>query len=294
MPPAKTILLVLLGVAALVFCAVWVWELTRRNKWSRPTVFQSAIGFVTDFFDTLGIGSYATTTAVYRPWRVVADEKIPGTLTVGHTIPTFVQALIYITIVEVEMRTLVLMIGASVLGAWLGAGVVTRLNRRGIQLGMGIALLAAASLILGRLLEVFPQGGAALGLDGLLLAAAFLGNFAFGALMTIGVGAYAPIMILVSLLGMSPKTAFPIMMGSCAFLMPVAGVRFLRTGQYDTKAALGLLLGGIPSVLLAAFLVTELPLDVVRWLVIVVVLYTATSLLWSARVANREQPTTQT
>lgn len=290
MPSAKILLFVLLGAVAVVLFAAWIKELTRRKKWGYPTVFQSFVGFITNFFDTLGIGSYASTTAFYRLRHIVADEKIPGTLTVGHTIPTLLQAFIYITIVEVEMKTLVLMIGASVLGAWLGAGFVTRLPRRRIQIGMGVALLAAALLILGRLLDVFPKGGDALGLDGVLLVAALLGNFAFGALMTIGVGAYAPIMIMMSLLGMSPTTAFPIMMGSCAFLMPVAGIRFIRTGTYDARAALGLALAGLPAVLIAAFIVKELPLDVVRWLVVVVVVYTATSMLWAARVASRQSP----
>jgi len=230
----------------------------------------------------LSIGSFATTTSLYRVRRVVVDEKIPGTLNVGHTLPTIAQAYIYITILKVDMATLVSMIAASVLGAWLGAGVVTRLPRRRIQIGMGLALLAAAGLFTGSLLQAFPKGGDALGLEGPYLLAALAGNFVFGALMTIGVGAYAPIMIMVSLLGMNSKTAFPIMMGSCAFLMPAASLRFIRTGTYDPQAALGLTLAGIPAVLLAAYIVKELPLDVVKWLVVVVVVYTAVSMLRSA------------
>jgi uncharacterized membrane protein YfcA len=287
-PDAKTSLLVLLGLFGAIFSMAWFLELSRRNKWREPTGFHLFVGCITNFFDTLGIGSYATTTSLYRPRHTVADENIPGTLTVGHTIPTIAQAFIYITVIEVEMRTLTLMIAVSVLGAWLGAEVVTRLPRRRIQIGMGVALLAAATLILARLLEFLPKGGDALGLEGSLLVAALVGNFVLGALMTIGIGAYAPIMIMVSLLGMSPKTAFPIMMGSCAFLMPVAGIRFIRANKYDAQAALGLTAAGVPAVLLAAFIVWELPLDVVRWLVVVVVVYTAVSMLLSARRERRE------
>ena len=116
------------------------------------------------------------------------------------------------------------------------------------------------------------------------LAIGVIGNFFLGALMTLGIGLYAPCMILVSLLGMDPHAAFPIMMGSCAFLMPVGGIRFVRTGRYHLKAALGLTLGGIPGVLIAAFLVKSLPLDAVRWLVVIVVIYTASILLRSAFV----------
>jgi uncharacterized membrane protein YfcA len=283
-PSAKDILLLMLALIGVLFCLFWARKLTQRGEWRWPTLYQSFVGLLTDFFDTLGIGSFATTTALYRPGRIVADENLPGTLTVGHMLPTVIQAFIYITIVEVDPTTLVSMIAASVLGAWLGAGVVTRLPRRGVQIGMGIALLAAATLILCRLLGVLPdpKSGDVIGLDWGMLGIAVACNFVIGALMTIGVGAYAPILILVSLLGMNEKTAFPIMMGSCAFLMPVSGARFILAGRYDARAALGLTLGGVPAVLVAAFIVKELPLYYVRWGVVAIVVFTAISMLYSA------------
>lgn len=291
-PSIKLILFALLTLLAAVFCAAWAWRLGWERREVRPQGYQAAIGFVTAFLDTLGVGSFAVTTAVYRLGKFVRDELIPGTLNVGHALATITQAFIYIAIVEVEPRTLVLTILAAVLGAWLGAGVVTRWPRPRIQRGMGLALLAAAGLILARLLHLLPAGGDATELTGGTLAAALLGNFLFGALMMIGVGAYAPIMIMVSLLGMNPKTAFPIMMGSCAFLMPIAGLRIIRAGTYDARAALGLTLGGIPGVLLAAFIVRDLSLDVVRWLVVAVVIYTALSMLWTARRETSPLPDT--
>lgn len=283
MPSLQLILFALLALLAAVFCASWAWYLRRERGEVRPQGYQAAIGFVTAFLDTLGIGSFAVTTAVYRLRKIVRDELIPGTLNVGHSLATITQAFIYIAIVEVEPRTLAFTILAAVLGAWLGAGVVTRWSRTRIQRGMGLALLAAAGLILTRMTGLLPAGSNATELTGGYLAIAIAGNFVFGALMMIGVGAYAPIMIMVSLLGMNPKTAFPIMMGSCAFLMPSAGLRIIHAGTYDARAALGLTLGGIPGVLLAAFVVRELPLDVVRWLVVAVVIYTAWSLLRAAR-----------
>ena len=245
------------------------------------------IGFVTNFLDTLGIGSFATTTSLFRLLRAVRDELIPGTLNVGHAPPTVVQAFIYIAIVTVAMPTLVAMIGAAVAGAWLGAGVVSRWNRARIQLGMGSALLAAAGVMLMTQLGALPLGGEAVGLSGARLAIAVGVNFVLGALMTLGIGLYAPCMILVSLLGMDPKVAFPIMMGSCAFLMPVGSMRFIGEGRYALPAAVGLAVGGVPAVLLAAYVVRALPLGAVRWLVIVVVVYTAAALLRTARRERR-------
>jgi len=274
----------------MAFVAGWL-AIARRQRQGDPSpgLFRLFVGFITNFFDTLGIGSFATTTAIWKFWKTVRDEHIPGTLNIGHTPPTFTQAFIYIAIVKVDVTTLILMISASVLGAWLGAGVVAGWPRRKIQVGMGVALLVAAGLFLMKQMDLFPKGGDTLGLTGEKLAIGIVGNFVLGALMTLGIGLYAPCMILVSLLGMSPDTAFPIMMGSCAFLMPVGSIQFLRKNAYDLKAALGLAIGGVPAVLIAAFIVWKLPIEAVRWLVIVVVVYTAGMMLYSA-LSEKDRP----
>ena len=168
-------------------------------------------------------------------------------------------------------------------GAWLGAGVVAGWPRRKVQIGMGVALLVAAGAHADDAARIASGGGDATRLDRRAASpSGVAGNFVLGALMTLGIGLYAPCMILVSLLGMNPTAAFPIMMGSCAFLMPVGSMRFVQRGGYSLPAALGLAIGGIPAVLIAAYLVTSLPLGAVRWLVIVVVVYTATMMLRSA------------
>ena len=253
-----------------------------------PGWLDTAIGFVTNFFDTLGIGSFATTTSFFKLWGLVPDDKIPGTLNVGHTLPTVVEALIFTLIVKLDPLTLVLMIGASVVGAWLGAGIVSHWSVRKVRIGMGTLLLCAAGLFIMKQLQWLPGGGDDLGLTGARLAMGVAGNFMLGALMTLGIGLYAPCMILVYLLGMKPIAAFPIMMGSCAFLMPVGSIRFIGAESYSLKSALGLALGGIPGVLLAAYVVKSLPLYLLLWLVIVVVIYTAVMMLRSA--ARRDDP----
>ncbi|MGH9464477.1 MAG: permease [Thermoanaerobaculia bacterium] len=266
--------------AAAIAGACW---LTSGSGGDRPSGRLLGIGAITNFFDTLGIGSFATTTSFFKLWKLVDDRIIPGTLNVGHTLPTLAQAFIYIAVVQVDVVTLTLMIAAAVAGAWLGAGVVAGWPRRNVQVGMGLCLLGAATLMLMRQLDLAPGGGEATSLSGALLGLGLAGNFVLGALMTLGIGLYAPCLILISLLGMAETTAFPIMMGACAFLMPVASARFIKAGSYDSKASLGLGLGGVPAVLLAAFIVRSLPLGAVRWLVVVVVVYTAVALLRSAR-----------
>ena len=279
----KAALFVALGVITIVFVALWIVESPRARRGRvLPDLRDNFVGFITNFFDTLGIGSFATTTSFFKLWRMVQDDEIPGTLNIGHTIPSVVQAFIYITIVQVDVTTLALLIAASVVGSWFGAGVVARWPRRKIQIGMGLALLGASTLMLLSQVGVLPGGGELLGITGVKLAIATMANVVFGALMTLGIGLYAPCMIVTYLMGMSPKAVFPIMMGSCAFLMPVGSVRFLRVDRYSLKAALGLLIGGVPAVLIVAFLVRSLPLGTMRWVVIAVVIYTALMMLRSA------------
>src|SRR3954468_24845606 len=142
-----------------------------------PTRGQTAIGFVTNFFDFLGIGSFATTTSAYRLLRLVPDRLIPGTLLVGHTFATLAEAFISIAIIKVEMPTLLLLVGSSMLGSWLGAGRVCRWPQREVQLGMGVALLAAAFVMLAGMLKLIPSGGEALGLSGTRLGIGMAGSF---------------------------------------------------------------------------------------------------------------------
>ncbi len=279
----KLILLFALGVVGAIFILIWIRSIASDERRGLPTWLQTAIGFGTNFFDTLGIGSFAPTTSLFKLWKVVPDERIPGTLNVGHTPPVIAQAFIFVAIVQVDLTTLVAMIAASVVGAWLGAGIVADLPRRPIQIGIAVALFLAAGFFVMSNLGAFPTGGDARGLEGGALLFAVGVNFVLGALGTLGIGVYAPIMTMVSLLGMNPQVAFPIMMGSCAFLMPVASTRFVQKRKYGLKPALGLALGGVPAVLIAALIVKSLPIETLRWLVAAVVFYTAFVMLRSAR-----------
>lgn len=282
----RVALLVSIGVLGLWFLRALLTRLHqaagRRSAWA-PSTGTMVTGFVTTFFDTLGIGNFATTTTIFRTWHLVPDELIPGTLNAGHTIAAVLGAFIFIGLVPVASETLLTTIVASGLGAWLGSGMVARLPRYRIRLGMGTALLVAATVMLLTQLQWLPGGGEALGLEGWRWIVAVLGNFVLGSLMTLGIGLYAPCMIMVSLLGMHPLAAFPIMMGSCAFLMPISGVRFLRENRCQLSASVGLTLGDVPGLLIAAYLIESLPLTAVRWVVLFVVFFTAMMLFQAGR-----------
>lgn len=240
------------------------------------------VGFITNFFDTLGIGSFAPTTALLKNFKLSADRTMPGTLNVACTIPVAIEALIFITVIKVEPITLFAMLAAATVGAVVGAGVVAKLDEKKIQLGMGIALVVVALIMLAQQLKLMPQGGEAIGLTGAKLIIAVVANFILGALMTLGIGLYAPCMALVFALGLSPKIAFPIMMGSCAFLMPAAAAKFVKEDAYDRKASMAITIFGTIGVFIAAYIVKELPLNILKWLVIVVIIYTSAMMFKSA------------
>lgn len=281
----KYILIGLLIAIAIAFHAFWyLTESGRKHQPGalKPKPIALIVAFIANFFDTLGIGSFATTTSMSKLWGVMPDEKIPGTLNVGYVMATVVQAVIFMTIIQVDFVTLISIIGAAVLGAFLGAGVVAGFNRRQVQIGMGTALLVASALMVLSMSGRGPEPGVALGLSGAKLGIAVAISIMLGALMMLGIGFYGPCMIMISLLGMDPRVSYPIMMGACAFLMPSGSVQFVRKGSYDLRAAIGFLIAGPLAVLIAAPLVDAIPLFQLRILVLVVVLYTAIRMLMSA------------
>ncbi|MCQ1529442.1 sulfite exporter TauE/SafE family protein [Lutispora saccharofermentans] len=283
------IILGALGLLTLTFLVFFVKDyFENKNNLSKTNwAGLLGVGFITNFLDTLGIGSFAPTTALFKFFNMVPDRVIPGTLNVGDTVPVVFEAFLFIAAITVEPITLVTMLAASAIGAVVGAGFVSKLPEKKIQIGMGFALLVVAFFMLAGLMDWMPIGGEAIGLTGGKLIFGIIANFILGALMTIGVGLYAPCMALVYALGMSPRVAFPIMMGSCAFLMPAAGMRFVKEGAHDRKASMGLTIGGAAGVFVAYYIVKSLPLTLLSWLVTAVVIYTGIVMLRSALVSSK-------
>lgn len=246
------------------------------------TVKLSLIGIITMFGDTLGIGSYAPQTAAWKFFKLVPDRLIPGTLNTASIIPASITAILFITVIEVEPITLISLIVAATIGAYIGAGFVSKLPEKKIQIGMGIALIIVALIMLAGMFDLMPSGGTAIGLSGWKLILAVVVFFILGALMTIGIGCYAPMMAMVFALGMSPRVVFPIMLGSCAFLMPAAGIKFIKEDSYDRKATLTMNIASIFGVLIAVYIVKTIPLTALKWLVLVIIIYTSITMLRSA------------
>lgn len=304
------------------------------------------IGFISDLLDTWGIGSFATCQASFKFTHSCSDENMPGTLNVGHAIPTITEFLLFLQLVKIEGLTLISLIAGAVAGAIYGASIVSKWSPRLIRIALGSALLILAAVLSMKLAHIGPfektippetiiselehsgftvTGGdisfdtvpsitmselhtlipklksegihtiirselsqvisehLVYGLSGSKLVLGIVINTLLGALMTIGVGLYAPCMAMVSALGINVTAAFPIMMGSCAFLMPSAALKFIRSGRYDRKAAALITVFGTLGVFVAYKAAAALPIDTLTGIVICVMIYTAITFFRDAR-----------
>jgi uncharacterized membrane protein YfcA len=281
-------LLLPLSLGILFFCVVLARAVIAQRAVPRPEAI--AVGAVTNFFDTLGIGSFAPTMAWFKFRRLVPDRLIPCTMLVGHTLPTMAQAVIFLVLLGVAVDP-VLLVGCGIallLGAVMGVPLVAKARVALVQTVVGVALIAAAAIYALTNLHLMPGGGTAATLPLTLMAIAIGASFVFGVLLNFGVGHYAPTLAMLSLMGMDPRLVFPIMAGGGALAATAAGAGHIVRGEIDLRIVIGMALGGIPAVLVAALLVKEMPVEWLRWLVIVVVLYAAFVMLRSAAAEFRQ------
>ena len=257
---------------------------------SIPTAETIGLGAVVSFFDTLGIGCFAPSTAWLKFRRLVPDGLIPPTILVGLTITAVVESIIFLIRLGVRVDP-VLLVGcvlACAMGGLIGAPLVHRTRVWIVQLVVAIGLLCAAVAYGMTNLHLFPGGGTASSLTLALTIIAIVANFFFGVLLNYGVGNYAPTLVVLSLMGMDPRLCFPIMAGAAALMGAAAGIRHIQTGKLDLRVVVGLTIGGIPAVFVAAYIVVTMPLEVLRWLVLVVVLYAAAIMFRAAMLGRRE------
>ncbi|MGL5751494.1 MAG: sulfite exporter TauE/SafE family protein [Paraclostridium sp.] len=288
-----SVLLGLLAVITAGFTTVYASDFMKNRENKKSEIFGTGImiGFITDFLDAIGVGSFATTTAIFKLNKKIniSDKFLPGTLNVAHALPMITQAFLSLTVISVDITTLVALIIAAVAGSWIGAGVISKLPEKKVRTTMGIALIVTAMLITAKQLGLMPAGGEALGLTGVKLIIGIVGNFILGALMTAGIGLYAPCMAMIALLGMDPKAAFPIMMGACAFVGPIASVKFIKEKAYVREIAMGITIGGVIGSIIAILFVTNMSVTLLNWLVVAVSLYTASTMLTSSKKDNKEE-----
>ena len=274
------IVLGLIFILIIFFTVIFLKDIFRAkaaNQLEKETSFwkMGIVGFIALFLDSLGIGSFNTITPMVKNFKLTKDKTLPGTLMVSTTLGGAVEAFIFVTVIKVDPTTLIVTTIMASLGAFIGAGIISKLPEKLIQLAMGTALAVVALLILLGQLKLMPSGGTAIGLSGMNLIIAGVVVFILGAMMNIEIGFFAPCMALVYAMGMSPAAVFPIMMVACAFLQPTASLKFIREGTYDRKASLAIAIFGVIGALIAFLIVKSIPLDALKWIILAVVLYTS-------------------
>lgn len=283
-------LLAALILAALAFSFVLIRAAIAQR--TVPTKEAMLLGCVVSFFDTLGIGSFAPTTAWLKFRKLVPDRLIPPTMLVGLTWSVFAESIIFLKLIAVDP---VLLVGCAIgvlVGGLVGAPLVAHARTWIVQLVVGIALVMAAIAYTMVNRNWMPAGGTAVSLPLAFTILAIAANFVIGILLNFGVGNYAPTLIILSLMGMNPRAIFPIMAAGAAVMGAGACIRHIQMGKIDLRVVLGLGIGGIPGVLAAAFIVWKIPIDLLRWLIVVVVLYTAVVMFRAAMLGGRAEPLT--
>ena len=281
-------LLVPIVLATLIFTMVLIRSAIKEGAW--PRLETLGLGAVVCFFDTLGIGSFAPTTAWLKFRRLTSDRLITPTILVGLTAGAVVESIIFLLKLGVKVDP-VLLVGcviACTTGGLIGAPLVHRTRVWIVQSIVAVGLTLAAIAYAMQNLNLFPGGGSASALPVALTILAIVANFGFGLLLNYGVGNYAPTLVILSLLGMDPHLCFPIMAGAAALMGATSSIRHINTGNLDLRVVIGLTIGGIPAVFVAAYFVIKLPIEYLRWGVIAVVVYAALIMFRAAMLGRRE------
>src|SRR4051794_35786662 len=236
-------LLVPLGLGILAYAFVLARAAIAERV--RPGAEALVLGAVVNFFDTLGIGSFAPTAAWFKFRKMVPDRLIPPTMVVGLTPPVMVESIIFLILLGVFVDP-VLLFGcaiATMLGGLVGAPLVARARVWIVQLIVAIGLVLAATAYAMTNLHLFPGGGTATGLPAGPTIAAIAASFGFGILANFGVGNYAPTLVMLSLMGMDPRVCFPIMAAGGSLMGAGASLRGVRIGEGDRGRVVGLGIG---------------------------------------------------
>lgn len=279
-----TIILAPLAITACVF----VFLLLTRGSAVRPRPIAICLGAVTNFFDTLGIGSFAPTMAWMKLQKLVPDRLIPATMVAGHALPVLAQSAVFLVLlgVRVDPPLLVSSIVAMVIGGQIGAPLARHAPVRAVQAMIAVALLIAAGFYAAGNLGLVPHGEGGASSATFQLIVSIVLHLLLGILLNFGVGNYAPTLLVFSLIGIDPKLAFPVMSSACAYCIITSGIRGVSEKGLDLRMVSGIAIGGIPAVLLAALVVKAMPITALRWLVVPIVLYAAAVLWRSAMQAK--------
>lgn len=279
------------GIFAIMFIRDLIKHKHETMKEPGNPIAMAVVSFFLFLLSTFGISDFAIGAAIYPKLKWCSTKKLPGTLNTECVIPVAVMALVYISSINVGLATLIIPIVAQVIGAYISPQFVVKLPADTIKKFVATGLFIAAALILAGKIGIYPSGGDATELVGAKLVLLGAMSLVYGALNNIGIGSYALTMATVYTLGLNPCVAFPIMMGACTFSVPVGSMQFIKLDGYSRKITLFTSIFGVMGVLVAAFVITSLDTYWLQWVLIVVILYSAISMMLSLH--KKENPSVE-
>ncbi|MHB1315146.1 MAG: hypothetical protein ACYCX2_06605 [Christensenellales bacterium] len=281
--------IVVINAFAMIVLLKDLW-LNRRLLKTEPgkPVLQAITSFVIYFLGTFGISDFVVSTVLYSKTGWVADKKLPGTLNTQPLLPTYIMALAYISNVTVELTTLIPCIAAQMVGAYIGPRLSVRLNVRILRRTMSGGLFIAGLFILVSRLGLLSSGGQATGLHGIKLAVIIVCFLILGIMKPLGIGSYPLTMAIVYALGLNPIIAYPLMMGAGTFASSISSIQFIKLDSYARRITLFTSTLGALAALLAVFIVKDLDLTMLQWIVVVVVFVAAFDMLLRSRKSTKE------
>ena len=268
----------IIKILATILCvAVIIWFLFSPQK-EKLSIFAqikiSFIGLIANFFDTLGIGSFALIIAMRGMLKVMPDDiRLIGTMNIHAVFIAVVQTLIFLNVFQVDTTNLIISIVMISLGSILSGIIAIRIKHTLVHKIMLAAFIVTGILLLFSQLNILPISSNSTVITGYMLIPFAIFMFIAGMLPGFGIGYYSLIKSSIFLFGVSPIVAFPLMAAASAFQQPITSAIFISNKKFYFKSALLLGISGSVGVLLAAPLISKIDPRTLKWWLLFVVVY---------------------
>lgn len=270
------IIIVLMLLLNFVCVAVMFYQWKRQSsvfisvKQKIQLTLSGVIAFVAD---TLGIGSFAVNIALAKLFKTFDDDELPPMVNGAQIIPGAIESLFFMKWVNVDIKTLIILVLGTCLGGLLGGHVVSRLSKQAIRSMMVVCFGLIMFLLVSKEMQWLPVGGNLVALTSYKLLFGFIAMIVCGALTSAGIGLFAMVQGVLFLLGVSPAVAFPIMTTAGAMQQPLTTLVFLKQNKIPLKKTLLVSLGGCFGVLLAIPIFSALSVNVLHQLLLGILTY---------------------
>ena len=185
------LLMVIIGILdaafAVVICKVIRDHREAVRKEPGNAVFLAFFTALMFFLGTFGISDGALANIVYPRMGLVETKKIPGTMIAESVLPVFVMTLGDLSLVQVDLWTLLLPVAGQVVGSLVGERISRHLPERGIKWCVSVGLFLAGTMMLLSRFSLLPGAGNRTELTGLRLALAVMAAFLGGIGNNVGV-----------------------------------------------------------------------------------------------------------